>query len=52
MKSIASAALQPPSLPRQEIIRLVGERAANIFDARGGYCCAEAVIAVLNILNP
>jgi hypothetical protein len=51
MKSIASAALQPPSLPRQEIIRLVGERAANIFDARG-YCCAEAVIAVLNILNP
>lgn len=32
---------------QQEIVRLAGERAMNIFDARG-YCCAEAVLCVLN----
>ncbi len=30
-----------------EIVSLAGQRAANIFDARG-YCCAEAVIATMN----
>ena len=32
---------------RAQIVALVGERAANIFTARG-YCCSETVIAVIN----
>ena len=31
----------------QEIIKLAGERAANIYDARG-YCCSESVIWTIN----
>ncbi|MGV1099786.1 C-GCAxxG-C-C family protein [Thiovibrio sp. JS02] len=30
-----------------EIVSLAGQRAANIYEARG-YCCAEAVIAMMN----
>jgi len=30
-----------------EIVSLAGQRAANIYEARG-YCCAEAVVAMLN----
>ncbi len=39
--------LPPLSPSQQEIVRLVGARAENIYDARG-YCCAEAVLCVLN----
>ncbi|MEW6594794.1 MAG: C-GCAxxG-C-C family protein [Thermodesulfobacteriota bacterium] len=42
-----SAACPALSATGQEIVRLVGERAENVFDARG-YCCAEAVLCVLN----
>ena len=47
MQHLTAEQLQPSSSQQQEIIRLVGERAANIFDSRG-YCCAEAVIYVMN----
>lgn len=47
MKNITSEACASVSPRQQEIIRLTGERAENIFSARG-YCCAESVICVLN----
>lgn len=47
MEKITVAGMPPLSPQQQEIVRLVGERAMNIFDARG-YCCAEAVLCVMN----
>jgi len=47
MENITSEAGATVSLRQQEIIKLIGERAENIFSARG-YCCAESVICVLN----
>ncbi|MFZ5774157.1 MAG: C-GCAxxG-C-C family protein [Thermodesulfobacteriota bacterium] len=32
---------------KEEIVRLVGERAVNLYEARG-YCCSETVMVVIN----
>ncbi len=47
MKIIANDAFNELESHLQEIVDLVGERTGNVYSSRG-YCCAEAVIYVLN----